>query len=115
MPYIEAQLAGVLESHQVDACVKELTEIVAAKMGKSESAVMVRIVPQQMMYLGGEALEKGAYIHVKAFGTTSSSAKEAITYSIVTFCKESLGIEQDAVYVTFADHHEWGFKGQFIS
>ncbi len=115
MPYIEAQLAGVLESHQIDACVKEITQIVASKMGKSESAVMVRIVPQQLMYLGGEPLDKGAYIHVKAFGTTSSSAKEAITYSINTFLKDTLGMEQDTIYVTFADHHEWGFKGQFIS
>lgn len=61
--------------------------------------------------MGGNKLEKGAYVSVSLFGNASSAAYEKMTGEICKIYNEVLGIQGDAVYVTYHGINDWGWNG----
>ncbi len=63
---------------------------------------------------GGDEVDKGAYVEVKMFKTTTRELKSAVNDGICDLLKRSLAISPDNVYITFFEQPEWGFRGRLI-
>ena len=73
---------------------------------------MVGIEDNYDLYMGGNKLEKGAYVSVSLFGNATSSAYEKMTGEICKIYEEELGIPGQAVYVTYHGVNDWGWNGR---
>ena len=81
-------------------------------LSKPESFLMVGFDDEYSLYMGGNKLEKGAYISVSLFGNASSAAYEKMTEAICTIMNEELGIPGNQVYVTYHGVNDWGWNGR---
>ena len=72
---------------------------------------MVGFDDEYDLYMGGNKLEKGAYVSVSLFGSASPSDYEKMTGAICNIMQEELGIPGDKVYVTYHGVNDWGWNG----
>ena len=80
-------------------------------LGKSENYLMVGINDGYDLWMGGNRLEKGAYVSVSLLGNAKSEAYEKMTAAICDIYEEELGIPGTAVYVTYHPVSDWGWNG----
>ena len=81
-------------------------------LSKPESFLMVGFEDNYTLYMGGEKLDKGAYVAVSLLGSASKSAYENMTAEICKLYEKELGIPGNAVYITYHEINDWGWKGQ---
>ena len=62
--------------------------------------------------MGGNRLEKGAYVSVSLFGSASPDDYEKMTEEICDILQEELDIPGDHVYVTYHGVNDWGWNGR---
>ena len=98
MPFIDSKISVKVSD--------EKKEVIKAKLGatmpllsKSETYLMVGISDGYDLWMGGNRLEKGAYVAVSLFGNARPEAYE------------ELGIPGSAVYVTYHPVSDWGWNG----
>ncbi len=110
MPFIDSKITVKVSD--------EKKEIIKAKfgatmpiLGKSETYLMVGINDGYDLWMGGNKLEKGAYISVSLFGNANPESYEKMTAAICDICEEELGIPGSAVYVTYHPVSDWGWNG----
>ena len=73
---------------------------------------MVGFDDEYCLYMGGNKLEKGAFVSVSLFGSASSAAYEKMTAEICSIYEQQLGIPKDKVYVTYTGVSDWGWNGR---
>ena len=111
MPFIDSKITGKVSEDKKENIKKRLGEAIAI-LGKSEGFLMVGFQDNYDLYMGGNHLEKGAFVAVSLYGEASSEAYNKMTGAICQIYQEELGIPGDKVYVTYAGVKDWGWNGR---
>lgn len=112
MPFIDSKVTIKLSETQRDTLKTELGKLISTIPGKSETFLMVGFADEYPLYFGGNALDKGAFIEVKIFGTASDSSLETLTQQICELYERELGIPPKSIYVKYEFATHWGWNGQ---
>lgn len=110
MPFIDSKITGTVSKEKKDIIKTELGKTMAL-LGKSETYLMVGIEDNYDLYMGGKALEKGAYVSVSLLGNATREAYENMTAKICDIYEKELEIPGSAVYVTYHGINDWGWNG----
>lgn len=110
MPFIDSKLTMKVSEDKKESIKKRLGQAVSA-IGKGETYLMVGFQDSYDLYLGGEKLDKGAYVSVSLFGQASSKQYNEMTARICAILKEELDIPGNHVYVTYHGLSDWGWNG----
>lgn len=110
MPFIDSKITLPVSEEKKEIIKNKLGQLVSI-LNKPESFLMVGIEDEYNLYMGGNKLEKGAYVAVSLFGTASSAAYEKMTGEICRLYEEELGIPGRSVYVTYQGVKDWGWNG----
>jgi phenylpyruvate tautomerase PptA (4-oxalocrotonate tautomerase family) len=83
----------------------------AEQLGKPESYIMTALETELKMTFGGST-EKTAFIEVKSIGLKQSMTEE-LSQFICEFIEQELEIDQERIYIEFADApgSMWGWDG----
>ena len=111
MPFIDSRLTVKITDAQKEELKAELGRLITT-LYKSETYLMVGIEDACDLWLGGEKLEKGAYIAVSLYGNAPKDAYDKLTGQICGLLSDRLGIPGSAVYVTYHPVSDWGWNGQ---
>lgn len=111
MPFMDAKITVPVTDDKKEAIKTEFGKAIAI-VNKPESFLMVGIADNYDLYMGGNKLEKGAFVSVSLFGNAASDAYERMTGEICRILSEQLGIPADAVYVTYTGVSDWGWNGR---
>jgi hypothetical protein len=110
MPFIDSKITLSVTEDKKEKIKTRLGQAVRL-LGKSETYLMVGFADNYDLYMGGNKLEKGAYVSVSLFGNATPDAYEKMTGEICTILSEELGIPGNAVYVTYHGINDWGWNG----
>lgn len=111
MPFIDSKITLPVSQEQKESIKSRLGKAVSI-INKPESFLMVGLQDNYDLYMGGNKLDKGAYVSVSLFGNATSSAYEKMTEEICRIYEEELGIPGQAVYVTYHGVNDWGWNGR---
>lgn len=111
MPFIDSKVSLPMTEEKKESVKAKLGQAITT-LNKSEGFLMVGFDDDYTLYMGGNKLEKGAFVAVSLFGNASSDAYEKMTAQICDIYEEELGIPQDKVYVTYAGVSDWGWNGR---
>lgn len=111
MPFIDSKITVPVSQEKRDTLKAELGKAVAI-VNKPESFLMLGFEDNYDLYMGGQKLDKGAYVEVSLFGNASSAAYNKMTAEICRIYEKELGIPGKAVYVTYHGVNDWGWNGQ---
>lgn len=110
MPFIDSKLTVPVTEAQKETIKSELGKLVSI-INKPESYLMVGIEDNYDLYMGGQKLDKGAYVSVNLFGGASSDAYNRLTGEICALLEKELGIPGKSVYVSYQSTKDWGWNG----
>ncbi len=110
MPFIDAKVTVKLSEEKKESIKTRFGQAVSL-LNKSETYLMVGFQDDYDLYMGGNKLEKGAYISVSLFGQASPSAYSEMTGEICKILSEELGIPGSSVYITYHGVNDWGWNG----
>ena len=110
MPMIKVGTTVSLTTEKRDVLKAELGKAISI-MGKPESYLMINLVDNQYLYFGGNKLDKGAYVEVKALGNIDAGQSDKMTAKVCEILNAQLGIPGDAVYVAYFGTSNWGWNG----
>ena len=111
MPLIDSKITVKVTDSQKEELKREFGKLIAT-LNKSETYLMVGIEDSYDLWLGGEKLEKGAYVAVSLYGNAPREAYDRLTGQICELLNEKLGIPGNAVYVTYHPVSDWGWNGR---
>ncbi|MBR6412623.1 MAG: hypothetical protein IKS41_05640 [Alphaproteobacteria bacterium] len=111
MPYIAAKMSFKLEEVQKDNLHKKLEDVISSAFSKPKSYIMTSIEDAATLYMGGNRVEKGAYISVKSLGSISKSACQTATQAICDMLSADFGVDTSKVYITYHPVDLWGHDG----
>jgi len=111
MPFIGSKITVKISKEKEEIVKKRLGEAIKLIPGKSETFLMIGFEDEYSLYLGGEKLDKGAFIEVKVFGKASKEAFSVLTKEICSIYEEELQIPQDKIYVKYEEVENWGWNG----
>ena len=111
MPLIDSKITVKVTDSQKEELKREFGKLIAT-LNKSETYLMVGIEDSYDLWLGGEKLEKGAYVAVSLYGNAPREAYDRLTGQICEMLNEKLGIPGNAVYVTYHPVSDWGWNGR---
>ena len=111
MPYIDSRITVKTTMQQKEEIKTELGKLIAT-LNKSEAYLMVSIEDSCDLWLGGDKLEKGAYVAVSLYGDAPKELYDRMTGRICELMNRMLGIPGDAVYVTYHPVSDWGWNGK---
>nr|AKN56918.1 macrophage migration inhibitory factor [Meretrix meretrix] len=80
----------------------EASKFIAKQLGKPESYVTVRVVPDQMMCHGGSRDPCGS-VQVMSLGALGPQKNKDHSCAIGEFLEKKLNIKKDRFYITFFD------------
>jgi phenylpyruvate tautomerase PptA (4-oxalocrotonate tautomerase family) len=114
MPYISIGTSKELKDRQKEQIKAKMGEAICLIPGKSEAVTMVDISDGRAIYLGGKALDNGAFVEVRLLGKAESKNKEALACAIFGALEETLGTQKDAVYINILEMDCWGLGGRWV-
>lgn len=111
MPYLAIQTNLPLSKRAERAILKNASALVAERLEKPESFVMVAIDADTPMLFAGSD-DPVAFLELKSVGLPARRTKE-LCESLCQLIEGHLGIARDRVYVKFIDvkGSMWGWKG----
>ena len=110
MPFIDSKITTHVAPEKKEAIKAEFGRLMSV-LGKSETYLMVGIDDNYDLWMGGNKVEKGAYVSVSLLGNASSEAYEKLTGKICELFENELGIPGTSVYVTYHPVSDWGWNG----
>jgi len=114
MPYIEAKLSIKLDENQKNELQTKLANAVSSAFSKPNSYIMTNIEDEKSLYMGGEKVEKGAYIVVKCLGSIAKPSCQAATKEICATLINDYGLNGSNIYVTYNPVNLWGWNGSMF-
>lgn len=111
MPFIDSKISCKLSDAQKETLKTELGKLITIIPGKSENFLMVGFTDEYPLYFSGTKLDKGAFVDVKIFGSTSDSVLEEMTAKICALYEKELDIPSKAIYVKYEFATHWGWNG----
>jgi phenylpyruvate tautomerase PptA (4-oxalocrotonate tautomerase family) len=111
MPYLAIQTNLPLNKRAERAILKTASALVAERLEKPESFVMVAIDADTPMLFAGSD-DPVAFLELKAVGLPARRTKQ-LSEALCQLIEGHLGIARDRVYVKFIDvkGSMWGWKG----
>ena len=110
MPFIDSKITTNVAPEKKEIIKAEFGRLMSV-LGKSETYLMVGIDDNYDLWMGGNKVEKGAYVSVSLLGNASSEAYEKLTGKICELFENELGIPGTSVYVTYHPVSDWGWNG----
>ena len=110
MPFIDSKVTVKMSEDKKEQIKAKLGQAIGL-LGKTENFLMVGFEDEYDLYMGGNKLDKGAFVSVKVFGSLQSGACDSMTAKICDILQEELGIPGNAVYVTYQGINDWGWNG----
>ena len=111
MPFIDSKVTLKISMQKKEEIKSELGKLIET-LNKSETYLMVHIEDACDLWLGGEKLEKGAYVAVSLYGDAPKELYDRMTGRICELMNRKLGIPGNAVYVTYHPVRDWGWNGK---
>lgn len=111
MPFIDSRITVPVSPALREEIKTDLGRLITT-LHKSETYLMVSIQDRCDLWLGGEKLEKGAYVAVSLYGDAPREAYDTLTGQICRLLADKLGIPGEAVYVTYHPVSDWGWNGR---
>lgn len=111
MPFIDSKITCKLSDVQKETLKTELGNLISIIPGKNENFLMIGFTEEYPLYFSGSKLDKGAFVDVKIFGSTSDAALEELTAKICALYEKELGIPPKAIYVKYEFSTHWGWNG----
>ncbi|HEB95108.1 MAG TPA: hypothetical protein ENI96_01595 [Sedimenticola thiotaurini] len=111
MPLLKIETNARVDEERRPALLKQLSEAVAAMLGKPESYVMVALESgRDMLFAGDDA--PLALLQLKSLGLPESRTGEYSSH-LCRLMEEKLGIPPERVYIEFSApaRHMWGWNG----
>lgn len=110
MPFIDSKISCKVTADKQETLKSALGQIISTVPGKSESFLMVGFEDEYDLYFAGNKLDKGAFVNVKIFGSTSDDVLESLTKQICGLYEKELGIAPNNIYVTYDFVNHWGWN-----
>lgn len=110
MPFIDSKVTVSLSVEKEENIKQKLGQAIGI-LGKTESFLMVGFEDDYSLYMGGNKLEKGAFVSVRVFGKIDSSQSNEMTAKICQIFADELDIPGRNVYVTYQGIADWGWNG----
>lgn len=111
MPFIDSKFTVAVSEDKKDTIKSELGKLVSY-LNKPESFLMVGIEDNYTLYMGGNRLEKGAFVSVSLYGKASPQVYDQMTAEICKLYERELGIPADKIYVSYQGISDWGWNGR---
>ena len=111
MPFIDLRTTVPAAPAQREALKAAFGQAITA-LHKTETYLMVSIQDSCELWLGGEKLDKGAYVAVSLYGSASSADYNRMTGLVCNILAEHLGLPPTSVYVTYHPVSDWGWNGR---
>jgi len=107
MPYLEISTNTLIDNSQSIA--EQASKLTADIMGKPESYVMVKLLPEQTLLYAGTN-EPAAHVKLKSLGLPESNTA-VFSEKIALFLEAELNIASSRVYIEFSnpERHMWGW------
>ena len=112
MPFIKANISTPVSNEKEVAIKVGLGKAIQLIPGKTEAGLMVEIVENCKLYLGGNQEGKTAYIKVELMGDLTDENSNNITAAICELLEKELSIPQNRIYVTYESIRLWGCNGK---
>ena len=110
MPFIDSKITIPVKPETKEKLKTELGKAITA-LHKTETYLMVGIEDNYDLWMGGNKLDKGAYVSVSLFGNAAPADYDKMTGLICSLYEKELGIPGNAVYVTYHPISDWGWNG----
>lgn len=111
MPILNIMVSKDVTKQQETAVKTNVGKAISAFPGKSESYLMVNIVPHCHLYFGGKNDTPCAIGELKIFGSSTREYYEKFTAEFCKIMEQELGISQDKTYITYQGIENWGYNG----
>ncbi len=110
MPLLELTTNTNIDN--VASLAKQASKLTAEILGKPESYVMVKIMPEQNLIFAGSD-EPAAHVKLKSLGLPESETAK-LSAKICDFINNELGINSARTYIEFSnpERHMWGWDGR---
>jgi phenylpyruvate tautomerase PptA (4-oxalocrotonate tautomerase family) len=112
MPLIAVRTSLTLDDNQKETIKSGLGKAIALLPGKSEPVLMVDISDGHTMYWAGEKREL-AHVDLRMMGVSDFSNKAEFTLAIYQLFHETLGLQNDEVFVFINERTSWGGMGEY--
>ena len=111
MPLLNINTNHQPDTSQSSDLLKQLSETVAAMLGKPERYVMVALEPDRTMLFAGDDSPL-AFLELKSIGLTEDQAP-ALSEALCGVVDRALGVPKDRVFIEFAavPRKFWGWNG----
>lgn len=110
MPFIDCKFSKQLTPEKCENIKRGLGELIGV-LGKSESYLMVGIVDDYTLYLGGKKLDNGAFLAISVYGNINPAKSDKMTEEVCSLLQSELGILPKDVYITYQGIENWGWNG----
>ena len=111
MPYIETKTSASVSREKELLLKEELGKAIELIPGKNEKWLVLNLIDNCRMALGGNADDEVAMVEIDIFGTSTDAAFEALTNKICAVMEEVIGVKSDRVYVKYREVDRWGWNG----
>jgi phenylpyruvate tautomerase PptA (4-oxalocrotonate tautomerase family) len=112
MPYVNVNAAPKLKESEKEQLKAKMGELITLIPGKTEAVTMVSINDGCSLYLGGKALDKGAFIEIRLLGAAKTQEKQALTEAIFKAMKSMFGMQENEIYLNIIEFDSWGTGGK---
>jgi phenylpyruvate tautomerase PptA (4-oxalocrotonate tautomerase family) len=110
MPYIEIKSSVEINENKKNDLQNKLTDAVASAFSKPKMYIMANIEEPKSLFMGGEKIEKGAFVSVSLLGTTTKSTCQNLTKNICDILNSELGLDKENIYITYHPVELWGWN-----
>ena len=114
MPYIEAKISAKLDDSQKNNLQNKLSDAVSSAFSKPKSYIMTNIEDEKSLFMGGNKIDKGAYIVVRSLGSVSKPACQNATKEICNILTGDYGLNGSNIYITYHPVDLWGWNGSMF-
>jgi phenylpyruvate tautomerase PptA (4-oxalocrotonate tautomerase family) len=111
MPFIGSKVSVKLTKEKKQVIKEKLGKAIELIPGKSETYLMLGFEDEYSLYLGGNELDKGAFVEVKIFGKATKQDFDKLTGAICDIYEEELQIPKNKIYVKYEEVENWGWNG----
>ena len=112
MPFLKIQTNYAVELSKGEVLLEKASKLVAEKLGKPESYVMVQLQKESPMLFAGSNAPL-AYLELKSIGLPNNSTTTDLSNALCALMEQELGIPGDRIYIEFANapRDMWGWNG----
>ncbi len=112
MPYLKIQTNRPVADEASQNLVRKASALVADKLGKSESYVMVAVDPPRPMIFAGDD-SPTAFLELKSIGLDGNQTVD-LSAALCELIGDELSIDKDRIYIEFAnaERNMWGWNGR---